>query len=203
MELWPMDEGESHISSAGHKILLSIFYPGTIKDRSVKIRTDSHSLRHLSGHSGSHLDHLYQYNHLKKFHKKQWFILIPRYLINSRFFRQISSSTKPGTIRKSQFCGLTLDFVNNPILFNQLLPRPEVFYNLQIYTSYKFCHWFFIFVNPNLVLSAYACFIPSLLPTCQGVRIDIGNTIITESRCNQSGHSGQQCGLTHLQFIQT
>ena len=32
---------------------------------------------------------------------------------------------------------------------------------------------------------------------------DIGNTIITESRCNQSGHSGQQCGLTHLQFIQT
>ena len=119
MELWPMDEGESHISSAGHKILLSIFYPGTIKDRSVKIRTDSHSLRHLSGHSGSHLDHLYQYNHLKKFHKKQWFILISRYLINSRFFRQISSSTsdQARTIRKSQFCGLTLDFVNNLIFY--------------------------------------------------------------------------------------
>ena len=170
MELWPMDEGESHISSAGHKILLSIFYPGTIKDRSVKIRTDSHSLRHLSGHSGSHLDHLYQYNHLKKFHKKQWFILIPRYLINSRFFRQISSSTKPGTIRKSQFCGLTLDFVNNPILFNQLLPRPEVFYNLQIYISYQFFEliWFFIFVTPNLVLSAYDVL---SLNCCQHVKV--------------------------------
>ena len=177
MELWPMDEGESHISSAGHKILLSIFYPGTIKDRSVKIRTDSHSLRHLSGHSGSHLDHLYQYNHLKKFHKKQWFILIPRYLINSRFFRQISSSTKPGTIRKSQFCGLTLDFVNNPILFNQLLPRPEVFYNLQIYTSYKFCHWFFIFVTPNLVLSAYDVL---SLHCCQHVKV-LGLILATPS----------------------
>ena len=70
MELWQVAGGESHISSARHKILLSIFYPSTIKDRSVKIWTDSHSLRHLHGHSGSHLDHLYQYNHLKKFHKK-------------------------------------------------------------------------------------------------------------------------------------